>query len=162
VSITEHTTPPGEHPNAMAISGLLAIAEYLTEHPETPAMHVFVTGSIGYPFDTENPRERMTQFAESLDCRVTETVSGRRVQIEALVNDRARIELGCDIDALGGRQRTPQYDYEPIVEPCSACGGEPCSEPDGDGNRDVCPKCEGAATQLHQPAVTAADFDRAA
>jgi hypothetical protein len=154
VSIEEHTTPPGEHPNAAAISGLLAIAEFLAEHPEVPEMRVFVYGRADH--GRENPREALTRFAETLDCRVAEEVRGNDVAVAADVNDRARVQLSASMGSLGGRQRTPQYDYTPITEPCSACAGEPVQ------NGEQCPKCEGAATQLHQPAYTTADFERAA
>lgn len=162
MSTEDHATPTGEHPNARAISGLLAIAEFLTQHPELPAVKVFVHGRADNFLTGENPRETLTAFAEALDCRVSEEVSYSDVILDAQVSDHAHIVLRASLSSLGGRPRPQQYDYEPITEACSACGGEPLTEPDENGQRDACPKCEGAATQIHQPVVTAADFERRA
>lgn len=160
MSTQDHGTPGGEHPNRLTIEGLRQIADWLERNLDLPALSVLAHTTVGYPFDRVNPRERMTRFAELLDCRVTEKVVGDRVQIEGRINERARVMLSCEADALGGRPRQPAIDYEPITEPCAACGGLPVTGPDKDGQTETCDACEGAAVQLYAPGVTAADFDR--
>lgn len=160
MSATHDDTPVGvpvENPNLLTISGLREIADWLAKHPEIPAMQVLVHGRADMLGSGENPREHLTRFAEATDCRVTEGVSYTDVQLVAQINPRARVTLSASMGSIGGRQRSPEYDYQPITEVCSECGGEPLPTPPTwhHSFAPVCQSCKGAAKQLREPVVAA-------
>lgn len=162
-------TPTGEHPNGETIAGLLAIAEWLSERPDLPPMRVLVHGRADFSIvggcgEHENPRDQMTRFAESLDCRVVESVEFSDVQITGEIGPRARVQLRTTVASLGGQPRTtPQFDYEPITETCSECDGKPVTRPFWHHPfPPTCPACNGATKQLREPAAAIPESDQRA
>lgn len=158
MSTKDITAPVGvEHPHVDTITSLFAIADWLAANPDTPPMSVFVHGRAEQFLSDKprNPRETMERFAESLDFRVEERTSYSDVLITAHVGPRARVQMSTSIGSLGGQQRKPQFDYEPITEACPACNGEPLPTPAfwHHSYPPVCPTCKGSKTRVRQPAA---------